>query len=238
MSDERILLAMQEDALHKLLSEAALEEVNIVLFRKLLVSSQVEVSLVYLEARNDKSGTGIVVGMPYLDDENAQTGISDATLCLPIYCLEKPDIAQSEEGGSLLSAEQIALTVRRLLRGFIIDGKVTLFTEGRGIRSFDAPPSAKGAVCYEVLLKGRLRQSVDTRCALPTISEAALTVTLANVTSGATIYYTTDGSFPGPGNAAAEEYSAPFAVASGTVVRWAAYKDGLSGSHAGQATIS
>ena len=71
-------------------------------------------------------------------------------------------------------------------------------------------------------------------------TEASLTVTFAAPASDpdAEIYYTTDGSFPGPGNSAAVLYSAPFAVASSTVVRWAAYASGKLGSSTGMATIT
>ena len=83
-----------------------------------------------------------------------------------------------------------------------------------------------------------MSEAAAAKCALPGIASPAQTVTLTATENGTTIYYTTDGSFPGPGNAAAEEYSGPFEVASGTVVRWAGYLAGCCGSDAGQATIT
>ena len=47
---------------------------------------------------------------------------------------------------------------------------------------------------------------------------------------GSTVYYTTDGSFPGSGNANAIQYTTPFTVTSGTIVRTAAYNGTLQGS--------
>jgi hypothetical protein len=47
------------------------------------------------------------------------------------------------------------------------------------------------------------------------------------------IFYTTDGSFPGPANDNALVYSGPVTVNHGTVVRWAGYSPGYNGSDAG-----
>jgi hypothetical protein len=75
---------------------------------------------------------------------------------------------------------------------------------------------------------------------MPTIAETApLTVQLIERTLGSDIYYTTDGSFPREGKASATLYTEPFMVASGTKVRWAAYKEGIDlGSDVGQAIIT
>lgn len=66
------------------------------------------------------------------------------------------------------------------------------------------------------------------RCGRVALSDTALSVTLTTSTSGAAIYYTTDGSFPYNGNGSL--YAAPFAVDSGTTVRAVAHKTGLSAS--------
>ena len=78
-----------------------------------------------------------------------------------------------------------------------------------------------------------------TACPLPP-TENSLTLTFAAPASdpSAAIYTTTDGSFPGPGNAAAALYGAPFAVAGGTVIRWAAYAAGKLGSSTAMATVT
>lgn len=62
------------------------------------------------------------------------------------------------------------------------------------------------------------------------MSQDAGEVTLTCGTAGATIYYTTDGSFPGSANANVSTYSAPFSPGSGTVVRAAAEKADLNPS--------
>jgi len=74
---------------------------------------------------------------------------------------------------------------------------------------------------------------------MPTISPssgaAPQTVTLTTATTGASIYYTTNGNFPRNGVTGATLYTAPFQVASAATLRCAAYKTGLFGSLVNQA---
>lgn len=239
MTADKILTESQVDIEAKLLSEDELATINVISQRKLLSSSEAKVSEVWSTARGGKIGTGIMVGMPYLDNERGETGMSEANLCVPLFMFEHPDTAQTTDLGSGKTAEELGLISRRLLRGFGIEGKnISFFTEGKSLTPAAPPKDIEDVICYQLLIKAVLVQAVAVRCAIPSISEAALTVTLTNQTSGATIYYTIDGSFPGSGNAAAIAYTVPFLVTSGTVVRWAAYKTGLSGSITGQATIT
>jgi len=97
---------------------------------------------------------------------------------------------------------------------------------------------------YRVVLRGRLAENMITKCQMPTISEnPALTITLS-VSDGSSIYYTLDGSFPGPGNAGdsfggpAVKYAAPFVVAANTTVRYASYQAGFIGSDTGASIVT
>lgn len=237
MTDEQALERLQADITAKLLSESALATVNILSLRKLLTSSQVPSSAIWMTARGNKLGTGILVSMPFIDGDRAQPGDNSITIKVPIRCFELPDLAQGASGPGL-TAEEIALTCRRLLRGMVCEPLTALTTEGRSLEPDDMPKEHEGVLQYVLTVQARLGIAADTRCAVPTISESALTVTLAPVTSGSSIYYTTDDTFPGSGNAAATLYTAPFAVVSGTVVRFAAYKSGLSGSIAARRIIT
>jgi hypothetical protein len=64
---------------------------------------------------------------------------------------------------------------------------------------------------------------------------AASLVTLATGTSGASIYYTTDGTFPRSGNGTL--YSAPFTATSGSAICAQAFKTGLLGSGITRKTV-
>ena len=68
------------------------------------------------------------------------------------------------------------------------------------------------------------------RVANVAIGGAASAVTLSCATPGARITYTTDESYPQPGNPAATTYTAPFAVTAGTKVRAGATAAGMKPS--------
>lgn len=239
MNDYQALERLQADITAKLKSEPALNTVNILSLRKLLTSSEVPGSVIWTTARGNKLGTGVLVGMPYIEGDRAQPGDNSINIKVDLRCFELPDLAQSASGPGL-TAEEIALTCRTLLRGMVCEPLSALTTEGRSIVPDDVPKEHEGVLQYVLTVQCRLGIATTSRVKVPAISEAALTVTLTNHADNAdaSIYYTTDGTFPGPGNSAAALYSAPFAVVSGTEVRFAAYKTGLSGSVAASRTIT
>lgn len=98
-------------------------------------------------------------------------------------------------------------------------------------------PSFHPLICYEVTVVCLWQTEQLTQCLLPQINDEALTVTLSTA-DGSQIYFTTDQSFPGPFNPAAQVYAAPFAVAGGATVRFAAFLAGRTGSIAGSALIT
>lgn len=221
------LRQFQEDIFAKLLSCDALATVNIVEQRKLLIASEVEISSVWITPRGGKCGTGIIVGMPFIDEESKETGISDVTINVQIVCLEQPNLS-NKTGGSGITAEALVMLVRTALRGFLLDGVAGgIFTEGRSIE----PGDADDVVSYKLTVKAKLRQPTAQRVPMPVLNASGLAVTLTCSDSGAFIYYTVDGTLPWPDGDTSNTYSAPFNVASGTVVRAAAYKSGLEGSN-------
>lgn len=237
MNENKASERLQADITAKLKSESALNTVNILSARKLLTSSEVPESVIWTTARGGKLGTGVLVGMPYTAGDRAQPGDNSTTLKVDIRCFELPDLAQSASGPQM-TADEIAFICRNLLRGMVCEPLTALTTEGNSIVPEPVPKEHEGVLQAVLTVQCRLGASATNRVIVPTISEAALTVTLAAVTSGSSIYYTTDGTFPGPGNSAATLYSAPFAVVSGTEVRFAAYKNGLSGSVAASRIIT
>ncbi len=89
---------------------------------------------------------------------------------------------------------------------------------------------------YDLFVRCQLPQDQAAKVSLPTISQVGLTITLATTTPAASIYYTTDGSFPWSGNGTL--YSAPWEVADGTRLRVAAYLAGSHGSDVAEQNIA
>jgi hypothetical protein len=142
-------------------------------------------------------------------------------------------------GGVNLTAEEIAVEILQTLHQFYLGGICqALYPAPEAIVPNGGFP---GLVAYDVVLRAtfNLTPPARTGCPLPP-AESGLTLTFAAPASdpSATVYTTTDGSFPGPGNAAAAVYTAPFAVTGGTTVRWAAYAAGKLGSSTGLAVIT
>jgi hypothetical protein len=138
-----------------------------------------------------------------------------------------------------VTAEEAARAARAALHQFAIEGKILLYQDEKAIEPLPGlEKEFPGCLGYRVLLRGRMSEEAAGKSALPRITAPGQTVSLSSTDAGAAIYYTTDGSFPGPGNAGARVYEGPFTVAGGTVARWAGYAPGLMGSDAGQAVIN
>jgi hypothetical protein len=135
--------------------------------------------------------------------------------------------------GTGISAGQLAMRTLRVWTGWVDKG-VTQVVQAKGpavepyqrdlaqgIRGFDVTVRAPGGV------------SSGDKCGMPTIAAAPsgddFLITLAGAESGGTIYYTTDGSYPGSGAkrtaedgseiALATAYAEPFTVPAGTNIR-------------------
>lgn len=232
------ILQIQSDFTDKLLSEAWFADIQIRSLRKMIVSSELQASLLFAQARTgrDKIGAGVLVEMPTLSAKGPNLPTPAGLLTCTLLVVEDPLLNHGAKG-TTLEAEVIATRVLDTLHPLQIEGVGAFFGDKNAIEPVVGDERFPRQVCYRVTLKTECRRESIARCLLPAISENALTVTLTPLTVGAPIYYTLDESFPGAGNAAALTYSAPFTVASGTVVRWAAY-NGLSGSDIGSATIS
>ena len=133
--------------------------------------------------------------------------------------------------GTICSAEWVAQTILDISHQWAIEGHGTAYADGQAIAEaldFD------GLVAYRVKLRLKQARTQSKRVAMPTITESQLTVTLACDTPGSTIYYTMDGSFPGPSNAAATVYAAPFQM-TGQDLYWAGYAPNMIPSAVGHA---
>jgi len=233
---------VQPDIFNKLASEPYFASISLFLIRQERYQSEINEALSSATFDPGQSGklpgATIEVLMPVLKTNLVNAPGPVVTLEQRLTVKENPTINLAA-GGVQLTAEEIAVEILQTLHQFYLGGICqALYPATEAI----APNHGfAGLVAYDVVLRAtfNLTPPVRTGCPLPP-SENSLTLTFGAPASDplAAVYTTQDGSFPGPGNPTASLYAAPFAVASGTVVRWAAYASGKLGSSTGMATIT
>lgn len=228
---------LQSDVLHKLLSESLLDNVNMVSLRAIQAMEAADdptkitaAMMVWTTPRNGKVGAGLIVGMPTIESVQPSVSGPERTLNLPVAIFEDPILNGYGENKVGLTAEEIVDLVESILHQFGIEGLGVSLYPKRSTPNTDT----QGIIRYDTTLIAEMPRSAITQCAIPTLDENAGTITLTGA-AGEDVYYTTDGTFPGSGNPTAILYAAPFVIAAGTTVRWAAYKALMRGSDAGQA---
>lgn len=240
------LVQLQDDLLGLLMSAPALATVNIVQERKFITQQAVQLDAIWSTVRNDRSGTGILIEMPSVDVPGNQAIGPKQNIRPSFVVFQNGDAALTPESGSGLYAETICQLLLDVLHMQEIQGIGTLYAVDRAI---EPARDYEFINAYRVFLFLRTAQANQTdRCAPVTITNDAGTVTLACATSGAEIYYTTDGSFPdqavvdpvslSPINPQTRRYTAPFAVNVGDTIRATAYAAGKNNGAITQLTIT
>jgi len=236
------ILQFQNDFYSKLIAEPLLANVNVVKLRELQLLSDTEVARAWLKARNGKSGAGIIVGMPSLEHEAPNVDGPERKMLIPISVLEQPSVNALSSTGTGLTAEEIVDYIDALIARLGIERLGSVYCEAT-IPNLEAK---SGVIRYDMVFTCVNSRTPIEQVPVPTVGVVGQTITLTNHASYPTakIYYTTDGTFPGPdavtGLAAGTStlYSVPFTPAVGTVVRWAAYQTSLRGSDVGQGTVT
>jgi hypothetical protein len=229
---EQIIQDLQDDVYNRLLEDPFLAEVSVHNERKGEILDGIVKSLGTFNARGGKIGAAIVVLAPSASAEYSEMIDSPMSIGTSVRVLEAP-IFNSGENGTGLSALVIARRIYRIFHLYTPHGLSTPFIPGSPtIFPVDDPVAP---LAYEVRFQATeagydLAPKVNT----PTIqpwSNDGTPVPVAEVgvecaTEGASVYYTTDGSHPGPGNVNSTLATAPFSVTQPLKVRAAAFKTG------------
>jgi len=237
------LIQIQNDVFGLLMSAPQLAVVNIVNERKFIMQQEIEVDAIWQTLRNGKSGCGILVEQPDVITDSPNVTGPPQSVQLSFVCFQNGDAAFTDMGSGLF-AEQMEQFVIDALHLQNIGGLGSLVVRG----NFSSP-----ARDYPGINARRMRVSMtpfntnQTQRTAPVVATvAAYICTLTCSTAGAVIYYTLDGSFPGNTSVAIDPlsvsvaspgtpinpnsilYTAPFAVASGQVLRAAAYAPAMN----------
>jgi hypothetical protein len=212
MSDwnDNLLTVLQEDIAGRLDNDSFFVDVPVLEARKGIVDSDIEMALGSLNSKGGKAGAVVIVLMPEVDAPEGETPGPQIEVVQSIQVITRPLVnADTEAGGTGKDAESIALNVLNLLHRYISQriGHV-IMADPRPIR----PITAQGEVQYMVVV--RLRTGLDrtAKVRTPAVYVDDDSITLTCPTADAAIYYTIDGSYPGPANPQAALYSVPFTL--------------------------
>lgn len=189
------------------------------------IMTQIQRKLAGLEGRRGKAGVSITVGMPEIGRMEPNIRALKGTVTLGIQVTENI-LVNMGDGGTGHGAESYALAVAGLLQH-------QSFSPWGPLRVTSISPIVEAAlaqrmVVYDVSVATDLNSAHRPQCALPALTQEGAEITLTTATEGAVIWWTMDGSYPGPGNELARRYGAAFDLASGTYrIRAAAHKAGM-----------
>ncbi len=176
--------------------------------------------------------------MPQIRADKPNSQVND--LLTGIVIFEERNVNMTPNVGTLKSAEGWATLIAESLRGWIFGKAGGLVIEPAAVApAHDYMGLYPGLICYRVGVSQRLSRTIIPRCDMPIETDLNLMVTLTNGanSSDAIIYWTNDGSFPGPASGG-NEYNGPFPVNSGDIVQWAAAKPGFFLSNVSQKIIT
>ena len=226
------LIQLQADLAEFVRGIESLANVGVVDYRKLVLQSEVDYTTVWMSGRNGRNGAGILVMRPEAtcDKPNVEGPLLDFDCDFVIVSV--PEI-NDVEGGTALNASIIAQYIVDALHLETIDPYGQFRAAPKPITPDD---TFKGPVdCMRAKLRVMCPREQTQRVGYCSASIADNLCTLTCATAGASIVYTTDGTFPRLSTdqnypSTAQLYSTPFAAPIGTVIRFAGYKSGYNSS--------
>lgn len=194
--------------------------------RKGIIENDVNTALGAVNQINGKSGGVIIVLMPQLIPDAPDSPGPRYYVRYPIQVIDWPTMRRVQ-GGTGLSAELVAQRVRQIVHGTQFGRGQALYFDGLEV----APMSEQTQVSYIVFFR---RLGNDPQLARPgnvTITPnsgvAPISITMTCATAGVDIWYTKDGSYPGPQNKDALLYMGVFSLDTGAIVRASAVLTGF-----------
>lgn len=220
----------QSDIHARLSADSYFADISVILWRPradttaMMLVNQWNEALKGMLVKADKYGAAVIVELPVAEVEEETPGPT-FVLRPVLRIFERPEINMGASGTGK-SAESIALRILQLLHRYApgqIDDSAAVGNFTRG-RIEQTPVDEEQTLALTVRFQANAGAMPLASCVQPVIASASLTVTLTTATSGASLLYSTDGSYP------STAYSAPFVVSSGALVRAVATKSGLIAS--------
>lgn len=229
MSDT--LLQDQLDIAARLEADATSGTVPVLIQRKGVTESDIEIALGTLNSKSNKMGALLIVLMPSLEPVDPESPGPRYRIIATVQAIEQPLFNLGDDGTGI-SAEQLAERVRQLLHHCNL-GRGSVWT----FSGMEPVEQGGGKIAYGVRLSRLAGDSTEARQPTPTLVAAGSTIT-ATADPLAAVYYTLDGTYPHAGNTAATLYAAPVTMTEPGTFRAVAYRTGYLPSNVATATIS
>jgi hypothetical protein len=192
-----IMENIQDDVFGRINADAPLANVVVLEERKGIYTNDILQVLGTQTNRGGLKGACVVVEMPYFTVSKPDATGPRLDMEMGVRCLEKP-LVNRAPGGSGVKAEPLTIRVLQLLHHFLVTDKpITLVAKSIAGIQYES-----GEREYALKFGCMLQLEALVKLASPTIIANGLNVTVTGP-AGASIYYTIDGSYPAPGNAAA-----------------------------------
>ena len=250
------VLQLQLDVAARISAHAFFSDVVVLANQKGILAEDLENTLKVFTSKGGKSGVAVVVDRPLRQVPKPDVPGPEMVVIVPVTIVEMPLLNRAASGTGK-TTEQIVSEAMALLHGWRPSRELAQLYCAE-----DAVTPTVGTdkmIVTEVQFRTRMRLAPESRVATPVISGDANAVQIGCNTPDAKIYYTTDGSWPWVGNAAAVLFGItlltedgqiivtedgnplnladPFVVAPGTQVRVAAYADNKQGSDGAAAIL-
>lgn len=225
---------LQADVYGYLRADDYLATVNLLLVSEQQIDSDIESQIALFVETAGKNGASIAVHLPTGQPGPDNVPGPELELQLDVFVSVNKLLNEGADGTGISEGDLIARVLQDLHQLGI--GPASLLTGSPAFEPFwkGGPEMGDGVMVHRLTFKQRLNLPMIQRVKQPGILNSAGTITLSCADGGATIRYTTDGSFPGT---SATAYAAPFATpTAGTLLRVCAHKAGSPPSNLSQVT--
>lgn len=213
MSDP--VFQLQADIHARLSSDPYFADIVVLLNEKGILLDDIESTLKVFTVKSGKKGAAVIVDRPLREVTNPNGSGPEFDITVPVSIFEMP-LLNRATGGTEKPIEEITSRIMHLMHLWRSQGSVAQIYMDK-----DAVSPLVGTdkiIITEIQLRSRMRFASPVRVAMPVFSGTASALGIGCNTDAATIYYTSDGSFPWSGNPAATRYGITITTESGQII--------------------